>query len=385
MTEAVPTETSVNMTQGFRFGEVPPERGVSVKELVAAPGLGVIAAFSGTFIGNGLNTIFRPQNFALSPTSLPNPAPEGPNDNVLEINLTTERLDFSDPIGSIPNRGFEQRDVFLNGVPYLQRIKDVSDPNDPIDIHFEPGIWLNMPPTTSPLEGPTLVRMASIPHGTTVEAQGFSFVVPGGPRIDPVDITPFKIGDPTTRIRFPSQTVSNDNTFRIPQDLKPFVSAGTITQQILDNPNLVIDKRQKAQNIISTAVILITTNPDPVFGGGTDNIAFLLGDRNATAPNADAAQMTAIFWIETVSEQVTLTSDYTPGEPMTVDGDGSAGDPTPSFAITSNSPIAKGTAINVTYPQIQYTQTVLLNFNGLSWPHISVATLVPEAAVPVSV
>jgi hypothetical protein len=25
--------------------------------------------------------------------------------------------------------------------------------------------------------------------------------------------------------------------------------------------------------------------------------------------------------------------------------------------------------------QLQYAQTVLLNFNGLSWPHITVATL----------
>jgi hypothetical protein len=27
------------------------------------------------------------------------------------------------------------------------------------------------------------------------------------------------------------------------------------------------------------------------------------------------------------------------------------------------------------YLQLQYTQTVLLNFLGLSWPHVSVATL----------
>jgi len=57
----------------------------------------------------------------------------------------------------------------------------------------------------------------------------------------------------------------------------------------------------------------------------------------------------------------------------------------PTFAVSSDSPIAAGTRIEVTYPQIQYTQTVLLNFNGLSWPHVSVATLVPVAAVPVSV
>jgi hypothetical protein len=34
-------------------------------------------------------------------------------------------------------------------------------------------------------------------------------------------------------------------------------------------------------------------------------------------------------------------------------------------------------------PQIQYSQQVLLNFNGLTWPHVSVATLVPASPVPV--
>jgi hypothetical protein len=28
--------------------------------------------------------------------------------------------------------------------------------------------------------------------------------------------------------------------------------------------------------------------------------------------------------------------------------------------------------------QLQYTQRVLLNFNGLSWPHVSVGTLVKK-------
>jgi len=52
-------------------------------------------------------------------------------------------------------------------------------------------------------------------------------------------------------------------------------------------------------------------------------------------PNAQAALVTATFWIETVQDQ---------------DG---------------------GPDID----QLQYTQRVLLNFNGLSWPHITVATL----------
>jgi len=42
-----------------------------------------------------------------------------------------------------------------------------------------------------------------------------------------------------------------------------------------------------------------------------------------------------------------------------------------------------GGTIALSTTQIQYSQEVVLNFNGLSWPHVSVATLVP--ADPVSV
>ena len=31
------------------------------------------------------------------------------------------------------------------------------------------------------------------------------------------------------------------------------------------------------------------------------------------------------------------------------------------------------------FDQLQYTQRVLLNFNGLSWPHVTVATMVSRA------
>ena len=115
MTEAVPTDATLNLTRGFHWSEVPPERGLAARALRADPDLGAIAAFKGTFVGKGFNTIFRPQNFAASPTQLPNPA-HGANDNILELNPTTEQLKFSDPIGSIPNRGFAQGDVFLNGI-----------------------------------------------------------------------------------------------------------------------------------------------------------------------------------------------------------------------------------------------------------------------------
>jgi hypothetical protein len=42
--------------------------------------------------------------------------------------------------------------------------------------------------------------------------------------------------------------------------------------------------------------------------------------------------------------------------------------------------------ITVVSTQIQYSQVVFLNFAGLTWPHVSVATLVPteELTVPPS-
>jgi hypothetical protein len=386
MADIVPTEQALEQTRGFRWREVPStrERRLAAEAAPAGPDLGGIAGFVGTFSGTGLNTIFRPQDFAVTPTPLPKPA-TGPNDNILEINLTEETLSFSAALGSIPNRGMVQGDAFLNGIPYLQTINDVSVPANPVGIHFEPGVWLSVPATTAPAESATIVRMASIPHGTTIEAQGTSFTVAGGPQINPVDITPFPIGHPGQPIKFPSQTAADTATFRLPQDLTDFITAGTITQEILDNPNIILKKRADAQTITSTTVNVISTNPaDPLFGGGTDNIAFLLGDKTATSPNADAIQMSAIFWVETVTEQIRVPA-YTAHRPVIVRGATSAGNPVVSFSVTSQRPTAEDTTIDVSYTQIQYTQTVLLNFNGLTWPHVSVATLVPNEPVPVAI
>jgi len=385
MTDIIPTESVLEQTRGFRWGQVPSveRRGLAADGAQPDPDLGPIASFTGTFKGAGFNTIFRPQDFAATPTPLPNPA-HGPDDNILELNLTEETLSFSPALGSIPNRGMVQGDVFLNGIPYLQAINDVSDPDQPVGIHFEPGVWLSVPPTTVPAEGATLVRMASIPHGTTIEAQGTWSTTAGPPVFEPVDITPFQIGNPGSPVRFPSQTVTDADTFRIPQDLAKFIADGTITQAVLDNPNLILKNRADAQNITSTTVITITTDPDdPLFGGGTDNIAFLLGDKTATEPNANAIQMTAVFRIETVSEQLTVPA-CGPGRTVVVEGSASAGGPVASFAVSPTTEIAEGTQVEVTYTQIQYTQTVFLNFNGLTWPHVSLATLVPNDPIPVT-
>ena len=43
--------------------------------------------------------------------------------------------------------------------------------------------------------------------------------------------------------------------------------------------------------------------------------------------------------------------------------------------------VTKRYAITVESTQIQYSQMVLLNFNGITWPHVSVATLVPASPI----
>jgi len=365
-----------NLTGDFVWSSVRPDHKVVTPPPPPAP-LGPLAAFVGDWVGQGLNTIFRPDN-AVTPTPLPVPVPG--SDNILELNLTSEILSFSPSLGAVPNRGTQpQGDIFLNGVPYVQKVNDITIHGESVGIHFEPGIWIHVPATNVPQQGETVARMASIPHGTTIEAQGTFVTVNGPPKIDPVDITPFRIGNPADRIKFPSQTATNAKTARIPQDLASFIAAGTITQAILDDPNSLLRDHISKQKIVKTIAIIINTQSPPVpFGGGTDNIAFLLGQAAATAPNANAVQMTAVFWIETI-EEVIQVPPIKPGQtPHLLRATTSTpGQRAARFSVQPPLELNKPREITVHFTQIQYTQTVFLNFKGLTWPHVSVNTLVP--------
>jgi prepilin-type processing-associated H-X9-DG protein len=280
--------------------------------------LGPLAQLVGTWKGHGFNQIWRPFH--------------GSQDRFLELNETHEVLQFMEIPGDIPNRGLLQPDMNLHGATYLQKISDVNvlTNGKPSGIHIEPGIWVTVPATTNPADVATVARMANIPHGTSLVSQGTAFTVNGGPIINPASITPFLIAPPHTPIAFPETNLGVATAFRTPPGDIPHV-----TQAMVNNPNVVLTNAIAGQNIISTTVLRISTtdlNP-PTSGGGTSNIAFL--DGAAGGPNAQAAQMDAIFWIETVQ-----------------------GDDADDQKL-----------------QLQYTQTVLLNFNGLSWPHVSVATL----------
>jgi hypothetical protein len=388
-------ETALSIPSGFRFGEASSLAEPTTAPL-PAPSLGPLSAFTGTFRGTGFNTIFRPQN-AKTPTPLPTPVPG--SDNVLELNLTEETLSFSASLGAVPNRGEVQGDIILNGVSYLQTINDVTIPGQSVGIHLEPGLWMAIPATTDPDEAVSLVRMGSIPHGTTIQAQGTSIAINGKPNIQPIGITPFTVPTPTQPgqpVTFPSQTATATDTARIPQDLTSFIKAGTITQEMLTDPTTLLRNHIESQTITATTVISIaTTQALPLFGGGTSNMAFLLGNAAAlsdpadTVQNAQAVAMQAIFWIETVEYTIPIPAGdigSPVGSPITVtaeSGPGPDAQPVPDFLVTVPASVKAPLTIKATATQIQYAQQVFLNFNGLTWPHVTVATLVPAAPVPV--
>lgn len=306
----------------------------------------------GRWRGTGFNLIARPDKQGGSPL-------------FLELNQTEENLIF-EAIGSpIPNRGFAQDDIELAGVTYLQKISDSVTGGA---LHIEPGIWVVQPNTSAPPEQPPagapaderiVARMATIPHGNALLAQGLAIPVaslPGGTfAIAPVNTAPFAVGAtmpaPGTQGGFPPYDLANVTPaaadFRTPfGDPSPVPLPASIDgvamQAIINDPTRLLQAAIKGQFIEKMVVLEIgtvatlsqagKTIPISLGAGGVENMPFL-------QTNADAVTVFATFWIETIKE-----------------GDGH-------------------------FLQLQYVQTVLLNFpilgtaKNLSWPHVSVATL----------
>jgi hypothetical protein len=311
------------------------EEGVSLEALIIEEPavLGNLKDLPGTWVGPGFNLIELPN------MNQAKPGPPPPDKFKLMLNATSETLVFSDIEGEVVNRGNAQGDIKYLGLHYLQQVIDVNLPQGQNGIHLETGLFLNLPDGTDPSVQPSIARLGSIPHGDSLLAQGSSFVVPGGPQFNiPVgaDPTPFTI------VNGKRQNNTSAEYMSIFQNAVP---PPGIPKEAIMQPNILLENAIKGQNIIETTVILLDANPvdgvsnvapssTPV--GGITNIPFI-------NVNANATTLTAIFWIETVQEP------------------------------NGN-----------TFKQLQYTQTVILDFpvfghdgtvEQIKWPHIVVATL----------
>jgi hypothetical protein len=285
--------------------------------------LGPLAELGGTWVGHGFNVIALP-DFQDNATFR------------VKVNATDENLQFTQIGGNVPNRGSftpdhktGQKDINIFGLSYLQRVSDATTSSA---LHIEPGLWLHVEPSEIPPQPlHTVVRQGSIPHGTSILAQGA--VLPTlkntPPNIQTADITPTnaKTG---VKLQGPYLDKFEQAKATLPPQAKP---------SYIMNPNQALVDVLAAQalanqKITKMDVLDISTDPkddsNKLMGGGLLNIPFVIS-------NAEATLFSATFWIETV-------------QPAT-------GDP---------------------FLQLQYTQTIILKFADINWPHISVATLVKQ-------
>jgi hypothetical protein len=302
----------------------------------------------GKWVGSGFNLIFRP---LVNQTDPDNPVAGA--ETFLELNLTHDTLEFTAIPGDIPNRGLFQRDITLHGVTYLQQISDanVKQNGKPAGIHIEPGLWIDVEATTEPQVPASVARLATIPHGTALTAVGTATTEAAQPAIPSaaLDPTPFLIGNPQSLVTLFHQLMTLGDAQTQPRR-SPVSDTAGLNPKIVFDPRIVLREFIKGKQFRgSTTRLQVSTasggNPAPIPGGGVSDIGFLDGTpepANAPKPdndeNARVAAMDATFWISTF--------------------------------VTGNPP--KTTHL------LQYEQLVLLNFNSLSWPHITVGNLLRQ-------
>lgn len=251
--------------------------------------------------------------------------PNGQNHTpfVFKQNTTKETLaiiplpvSFKDR-GALANPG--QGDIPLQGLIYEQLISDEHDFTS--ILHFESGQWLLIPETIVPQKNETIARQATILHGVTFTATGDApplAPVKDGPKIIEADTAPNPpVTDPPGYL---------DQYHNAP--LLAGLPAGSIR-----DPSLILRRRIEAQKIIDTVTFEVSAQLEvtesPEVSCGISNIPFL--DKNSQVTKFRSA-----FYVEHVE-----------------DGQGGSG----------------------SFMQLQYIQILLLNFDNISWPHVSVATL----------
>ena len=378
--------------------------------------LGPLALLGGRWKGDGFNVIWRPDNTG------------DPNFQVrrfLQLNMTAETLDFDIIPTPIPNRGLaNQKDITIYGLNYLQKVRDNDTdipnfPNAGEDLHIEPGLFLNVPRSgdvananNATVEDPcvpaSIVRLATIPHGVSVlmrgavpgpailgaptippiypiaeiakvytdftgysAAQGTAFATnyesfpaaQPGLGIQPANVPAQALGTATQTFHLvPENTLANDIPYpnaNMAQSNGPFPATW---QAFVDDPNVILRNAIAGQDILGFIPIsLATPSPAaisqiPFLGVADPALEPSATDILAGRSNAFVHSASSTFWIEWVKsdERHHLPRYDYHDEALRII------DPFPGVPK---------------FLQLQYTQTVILNFNQVLWPHVSVATL----------
>ena len=316
---------------GLDTPEAPPVEAVTAAAIAAGTPdpLGALAPLVGTWTGHGFNAIWRPHH------------PASPQDRFLELNRTDETLVFTRINGAIPNRGLAMPDIDMFGLTYMQQIKESE--------HRRRAAYrarhLGHRASHDRSERAGVGRAHGIdPARHRDPCSGRRRSASRRPQnIPDNNILPFFFGSPapangdfnSVAQTFTELDLSQQTQFR-------FVAPG-VTQNIVKNPNSVLQDALTASlqgtTMKSRTFLHVATDHTLIkAGGGTANTAFLTASGNPPGGNAKATQVQATFWIETIA--------------------GTGGQPDKH--------------------QLQYTQLVMLDFNGIHWPHVTVGTLVKQ-------
>jgi hypothetical protein len=382
------------MASKIRDVRITPDSGTISRDL------GLLADLAGTWQGHGFNLIARPDF-------------EGQEPLYLQLNQTDETLQI-EPIGSpVPDRGFGQDDIELFGLTYLDRISDTFTNGA---LHIEPGIWVTQPATTyppeaPPAEGQIIERLATIPHGTSLLAQGNATPFSGPPTLTSgseqyafsafpsFNSTPFPIPNPSLPTGFkinaagsseqksapgggggfPPYTLTNPDSATVPRT--PFDTNppdpplpadidGVAMQDVVNDPILLLQAVVKSQvaegYTFEGAALNITTEPTITFLTMVDDPT---GPSRPVTVTDGAGGLANSLFLEGASQQDVV---------------GAVGPNALTSLVYATFWIEK-----VSHPdrdpfmQLQYAQMTVLNFNILNvsppallgWPHVSVSTL----------
>ena len=362
--------------------------------------LGLLKNLGGAWRGKGFNLIARPDFQGDAPL-------------YLQLNQTEETLNI-DPIGSsIPNRGFGQDDIELFGLTYLQKISDASTGGA---LHIEPGIWVTQPetaypPETPPAGGQIIARMATIPHGNSVLAQGGATPFSGPPTLTAG-------GQQYAFSAFPS---FNSTPFAIPPNSAPpkLNAAGSsekLTAAALSPPVAPFTEYDVsiADSAANPRTPFGTSPAEPPLPASIDGVPMqdVVNDPVRLLQAVIERQADKGHSFEGVALNIATQPSVTfltqpnaptgPSAPVPVT-DGAGGIENILFLLGEQPPLNGATGPNaqtslvyatfwiekVSHPgreaflQLQYAQMTILNFGILNapgapilgWPHISVATL----------
>jgi len=361
--------------------------------------LDLLRDLGGTWRGHGFNLIARPDFKGNAPL-------------YLQLNQTDETLTI-EPIGSaIPNRGFGQTDIELFGLTYLQKISDAATGGA---LHIEPGIWVTQPKTDYPPElpppgGRIIARMATIPHGNSVLAQGGATKFTGPPTLTTA----------TQQYAFSAFPSFNSTPFGIPANSNPpkLNAAGSsekltapalvppappFTEYDLTVPDSAANPRTPFGTSPAEPPLPASIDGVPMQDVVNDPVRLLQAVIEKQVANGHSFEGVAL----NIATQPSITFLSQPNDPTGPSApvpvtDGAGGIENILFLDGEEPPVtgAKGPNAQTSlvyatfwiekvsrqgrepFMQLQYAQMTILNFGILNvpnvilgWPHISVATL----------